>query len=209
MNFDQMMETWRTQDEAPLYGLNRDLLQLVLQYEQAHIRRELRIEQWVAYIIGAGAAIFAGFWLWQTIHRADPVLYTVAAGVGGSAFALWAGAFWLSRRRQAMRERSFGNTLQEEILRNLSLVDYQLSRAGRWSAGMLWVAPIMVGTVLIYWLLAAINDNTDFWFDAGMIALVVVSLVWTTYDTSRKMKQEFEPRRQRLRQLLDMLNAGE
>jgi hypothetical protein len=33
MNFDQMMDTWRTQDEAPLYGVNRDLLLLVLKHE--------------------------------------------------------------------------------------------------------------------------------------------------------------------------------
>ncbi len=29
MNFDEMLKTWRAQDETPLYGVNRDLLQLV------------------------------------------------------------------------------------------------------------------------------------------------------------------------------------
>lgn len=209
MNFDQMMDSWRSQDEAPLYGVNRDLLQLVLRHEQAHIRRELRNEQWIAYAVGIGAALFGTFWIWQTIVREDPIVYTAAAGLGAGAFALWAGAFWLSRRRQALRERGFGNSLQEEIRRNLSLVDYQLSRAGRWSAALLWAAPVMVGSVLLYVLLATINDNTDFWYDAGMIALVVVSIVWGARDTSRKISQELEPRRQKLRELLAKLDGGE
>jgi hypothetical protein len=209
MNFDQMMDSWRSQEEAPLYGVNRDLLQLVLQHEQAHIRRELRIEQWTAYAVGIGAALFGTFWIWQTIMRADPIVYTAAAGLGTAAFALWAGAFWLSRRRQALRERGFGNSLQEEIRGNLSLVDYQLSRAGRWSAALLWAAPVMVGSVLLYALLAAINDNTAFMFDVAMIALVVVSILWTTYATSCEIRQELEPRRQKLRELLAKLEGSE
>ena len=32
MNFDQMLDAWKAQDEAPLYGVNRDLLQLVLRH---------------------------------------------------------------------------------------------------------------------------------------------------------------------------------
>jgi aldose sugar dehydrogenase len=39
----------------------------------------------------------------QTIWRTDIKNYTVAAGVGTGAFALWTGAFWLSRKRQARR----------------------------------------------------------------------------------------------------------
>ena len=42
--------------------------------------------------------------------------------------------------------------------RNLSLVDYQLSQSGRWSKVMLMAAPVVLGSVLIYWLIAEINE---------------------------------------------------
>lgn len=209
MDFDQMMDAWKAQDDRPLYGVNRDLLQLVLRHEQAGMRRTLRLEKWVTYVVGAGMGAFAAFWLWVAIYRGESTFNTVAAGVSTGAFVLWIVAMWLSLRRQARRERSFGNTLRGEIGRSLSLVDYQLSRGGRLGAALLWTAPVMVGALLIYWLAAEINDNTDFWFDVWMIFFVVASTVWSTYATSRKTKQKLEPRRQRLSELLQALDASE
>jgi hypothetical protein len=205
MDFDQMMDAWRTQDEAPLYGVNRDLLQLVLRHEQADVRRALRLEQWVTYIAGPGMAALAAFWLWATIYRGDSLPYLAAASVSAGAFILWIVAFWMSRRRQALRERSFGNSLLAEVRRSLSLVDYQLSTAGRWSAAMLWAAPPMLGAMLIYWLMAEINDNTGFWFDAGMTIFILGTAAWTTWEASRKIARQLEPRRQRLSELLALL----
>jgi hypothetical protein len=209
MNFDQIMATWKTQDEAPLYGVNRDLLQLVLQHEQSKIRRALRWEMWIAYLVGAGMTAFAGFWLWVAIYRGEPLLDAVAAGVGTGAFALWAGAFWLSRKRQARRERSFGNTLQEEVRRNLSLVNYQLSIGGRWGSVLLWSTLPVGGAALIYWLMAEINKNTDFWRDGWLIFICLCSTVWITYSGSHEIRQKLEPRRQRLADLLAALSTNE
>ena len=58
MDFDQMLDAWRAQDERPIYGVNRDLLQLVLQNERAAIRRSLRRDQWITYLVGSGMAAF-------------------------------------------------------------------------------------------------------------------------------------------------------
>lgn len=211
MDFDQMMDAWKAQDDRPLYGVNGDLLRLVLQHEQADLRRSLRREQGTIYFVGSAMAIVAGLFLWSFIHYRGPALFTVAAAVGTGAFLLWVGALWLSRKRQAQRERGFGNTLREEIGRNLSLVDYQLSRAGRWGATTLWMAPVMVGSTLIYWFGAAINTDNDLsaWYHAGMILFIVASVVWSTYATSRKTARKLEPRRQRLSELLEALNASE
>ncbi|HYD23879.1 MAG TPA: hypothetical protein VEB68_03720 [Croceibacterium sp.] len=211
MNFDQMLETWKAQDEAPLYGVNSDLLQLVLEHERADIRRQLRREQWATYGLGMGMAAFAGFWLWVAILRAAPVLTTVAAGAGTAAFALGMAALWLSLRRQRRRERQFGNTLREEIARNLSLLDYQLSRFGRWSAAMLWTAPMMVGCGLVYWLMIEVNhDPGESRWDHAWIVIVLVWMgVFLPYAGSRDVQKKLEPRRQRLAELLETLNAGE
>jgi hypothetical protein len=209
MDFDQMMDAWRAQEQRPLYGVNRDLLQVALRHEQANIRRSLRKEQWIAYIAGTALALFAGFWLWVLTYKHEPVLYTLVGAAGVGTFALWAGALWVSRRRQALRERAFGNTLQEEVRRNLSLVEYQLSNGGRWGSALLWSVPPLLGATLLYWLIAGINHKTLSWSDAGFAVVLLGSSLVTAYAGSRAARQKLEPRRARLRELLESLNTGE
>lgn len=205
MNFDQMIETWRSQDEPPLHGVNKDLLGLVIQKEHDEMRRQARLEYWTNIIVGSGMAGLAGGVLWWFLNFRGVGGGALLATVGIASFALWVAALSVSLRRQKMHERGFGNTLQDEVRRNLSLVDYQLSRIGRWSTLMLWSAPIIVGSALITWLIADINDNTSIWFDVGVVAFIVVSIGSTNYETSRKATKELEPRRLRLSELLRML----
>jgi hypothetical protein len=205
MEFDQMVATWKSQDDKPLYGVNRDLLRLALQHEEANLRRELRLEQWTTYVTGTAMAALAGGILWWFFDRRGSGMHLATAAIGLVAFMLWVSALWLSRRRQALRDRDFGNTLREEIRRNLSLVDYQLSQVGRWSTATLWAAPVILGSVLTFWLIMEINDNTDFWFEAAFIMFIVASSVMTTYGTSRKTRRRLLPRRQRLAELLAMI----
>lgn len=207
MDFDQMIEAWKSQDDKPLYGVNRDLLLLALRHEQADIRRALRWEHWTNYIAGTFMTGLAGGLLWWFLAHRGSGFHMVAAVVSILAFALWVGALWLSRRRQALRERGFGNTLQEEVRRNLSLVDYQLSQVGRWSTAMLWSAPILIGSTITFWLILKINNIADPWLEVGFIAFLVVSVALTTYESSRQAKQQILPRRQRLTDLLKMLDG--
>jgi hypothetical protein len=210
MDFDQMMDAWRAQDHRPLYGVNEDLLRLVLRSEQAKIRRKMRRDQWITYIVGPGMVLFAAFWLWVAILNGVPVAHSAAAGVGAAMFALWVGAFWVSRRRQARRERDFGNTLRDEIGRSLSLVEYQISN-GRWGAALLWTVPVLVGALLINWLSFQINTDTGLsgWGQFWMMSLPVWGVVFITYAGHRQVKRKLEPRRRRLRELLEALDAGE
>jgi hypothetical protein len=211
MDFDQMLDAWKAQDEAPLYGVNRHLLQLVLQHEQAAIRRELRREQWVTWSVGIGLAAWIALWCWILIYMRGPVLQIVAAAVGTGVLALWVGGFWLSRRRQAQRERGFGNTLQEEVRRNLSLVEYQLSRFGSWSAAMLWTAPLMVGAGVLYWLMIEVNldPGETRWEHAWMIPVLGWCAVFLPHASSKAVAKKLEPRRERLHELLATLDGGE
>ena len=211
MNFDQMLDAWKAQDDKPLYGVNQDLLRLVVLNEQARTRRTLRLDQWVAYIVGPGMALFAAFWLWVAILNGVPVLHSAAAGAGAVAFAVWVGAFWVSRRRQARRERAFGNSLKDEIARSLSLIEYQIAN-GRWGAALLWSAPMVVGALLINWLSFQINTDTGVseWGQVWMmIGLPVFAVLLVTYAGHQHVKRKLEPRRQRLRELLETLNASE
>jgi len=90
MDFDQMMEAWKAQDERPLYGVNGDLLRLVLRNEQASIRRALRWDQWTTYAVGGVMAAVALASLWAFLHFRGLSLQAVlalSAGVGATAWA--------------------------------------------------------------------------------------------------------------------------
>ncbi len=210
MDFDQMLDAWRAQDEKPVYGVNAELLQLVLKHEQTDIRRALRRDQWMTYLLGPGMALFGAFWGWVAILKGAPIFHAVAAGVAAAAFALWAGAYWVSRRRQMRRERAFGNSLKDEIGRSLSLVEYQISK-GRWLSGVLWTAPVTIGALLIYWLSFQINTGTGYsvWHHAFTVSFLLGSNLLVPYLASRAVKRKLEPRRDRLRELLQTLDASQ
>jgi hypothetical protein len=217
MDFDQMLETWRAQNTASPYDVNRDALRQALQTEEARVRRALRTRRrglWFCWIFGTGMAIWAGFWIAITITNGWPAIYAIAAGVSFGMFALGAGAMWVSREPQAEIERNFGNTLQEEVRRSLARVDDQLSVTRRWIIPMLGVASIGVGTGLFSWTVGRSQDIPNssgrgwFWFTV----LLVVFVVWASYkagDEVRRAKPKLALRQRRLRELLAALNARE
>lgn len=208
MNFDQMLETWRAQDEAPLYGVNRDLLQLLIQHAETDLRLGLRLELWMAY--GLSAALVALIvWFFASIDSPRTVGDYVATSIAIGATLLYAGAYWVSRKRQALRERGFGSSLQEEIRRNLSLVDYQLSRHGRWASSLRIVSPTMVATILILWLGKRISAQSFGWSEAGIAFFFVTCSVLLTVWGSRLAEKDLLARKRRLSQLLELLNASE
>ena len=43
MDFDQMLDAWKAQDEAPLYGVNSDLLQHQLEQVAVHAVQRLLV----------------------------------------------------------------------------------------------------------------------------------------------------------------------
>jgi Na+/melibiose symporter-like transporter len=210
MDFDEMLQAWKAQDERPLYGINADLLRLVLRGEQATIRRMERRDKWMVYLCGGGMALFAAFWLWVLIVVRGPALQMVAAAGGAILFVAWVIAFWISRRRQSRRERGFGNSLKDEIGRSLSMVEFQIAN-GSFAKGVMWTAPVLVGATLIYWLSFQINTDTGFtpMTHFWMVGVLVWSAVFVPYAASIKVKKRLEPRRERLSELLEALEAGE
>jgi hypothetical protein len=177
---------------------------LVLEGERDKIRRKLRRDQWITYLVGPGMALFGAAWLWIAIVNGVPAVYVAAATVGVIAFAVWVAAFWISHGRQAQRERAFGNSLKDEIGRNLSLVEYKIANGG-WGAALLWTVPVLMGALMIYWLTFQINTDTglSWWNHALTVWAVVVAIALTAWASDREVKRKLEPRRQRLRELLE------
>jgi hypothetical protein len=215
MDFDQMLETWRAQNTAPPYDVNRDALRQALQTEEARVRRGLRTRRrglWFFWIFGTGMAVWAGFWIAITITNGWPAIYAIAAGVSLGMFALAAGASWVGRGREP--EQIFGNTLQEEVRRSLALVDYQLSVTKRWIISMLVIFSITAGVGLFSWTLARSQDNFHRPDSSGVgwsVVLVVLG-VWASFrarDELRKATPKLELRQRHLRELLAALDASE
>src|SRR5687768_9461031 len=218
MDFDQMLATWRAQNTAPAYDVNRDALRQALQSEEARVRRELRTRRrglWFLWIFGTGMAVWAGFWIAITITNGWPTIYAIAAGVSLGMFALAAGASWVGRGREP--ERKFGNTLQEEVSRSLALVDYQLSITRRWIISTLGIGSLILGVALFSWTVARSQDNFHdpdssgvgwFWY---AVVLVVLGLraSYKTRDELRKATPTLELRQRHLRELLAALDARE
>ena len=215
MDFDQMLETWRAQNTAPPYDVNRDALRQALHTEEAKVLRALRIRRWVRWylwIVGTGMAVWAGFSIAITITNGWPPIYAIAAGVSLGMFALAAGASWVGRGREP--ERNFGNTLEEEVRRSLAFVDYQLSDTRRWMMFMLGAASIVVTTMLFSWTVNRSQDIPDSSFTGYAWPMVGIAVVfgWASYkvrDEMRRAKPKRELRQRYLRQLLAALEARE
>src|SRR5262245_38532613 len=165
MDLDQMLETWRAQNTAPPFDVNRDALRQALHAEEAMVRRALRVRRrvaWFLWILGSGLAVWAGFWIAITITNGWPAIYAIAAGVSLGMFALGVGALWVSRGREL--EPNFGNTLEEEVRRSLALVEYQLSDTRRSFMFLLGAASISITAMLFSWTLHSSQEipNSSF-----------------------------------------------
>lgn len=217
MDFDQMLDVWRAQNTEQQSDVIRDALRQALQAEEARVRRELRAGRktlWMLWIVGTGMAVWAGFWIAITISNGWPAIYAFAAGASLCMFALGVGAVWVSRGPRAEPQRNFGSGLQEEVRRNLALVNDQLSLTRRLIFLNLGTALIVVGVTLLSWTVNSSqnlpNSSAERWF---LFAFVFVALIlWGSYkgrEEMRKAKPKLELRRERLRELLKTLEAGE
>ena len=212
MNFDQMLETWRTQDKAPLYGVKRELLRLEVPRDQADLQRSLRRNTWGVYwaALGTSVACLVVFFalLFAAISWGDITSTAwdyVALSIGIGTILLSAVAYWVSRKRHALWERGFGNSLQEEIRRNLSRVDYQLSRYGQ-LASLLMYAPMWMALILSFWIVFRISGKPFGWLLPVGCVLCIAPwwVMWSLW-----FKKQLLAYRHRFGQLLELLNSGE
>lgn len=214
MDFDQLLETWRAQNTAPPYDVNRDALRLALETEEGTVRRVVRSRRrviWFLGIFGTGMAIWAGFWIAITITNGWPAIYAIAAAVSFGMFVLGVVALRASGGRGP--ERNFGNTLQEEVRRSLALVDYQLSDIRRLIMLLLGAASISVTTLLFSWTVNSSQDIPDS-FSGYVWQVVAIAVVfgWAAKKVRggmRKARPKLELRQRRLREILAALDARE
>jgi hypothetical protein len=212
MNYDEMLEVWRAQDETPPYRVNPGLLQVVVWQEQAALRRQLGLGWFVPCMLWVTAsamlAVVVGFlFVLISIGQLTPTMWDyLATGIAIGMMLLWPVAFLASYKRQPPHERGFGNSLQEEIQRNLAWVDYKLSRYGQLATWLLNYAPFVVTLLLFFWVGARMSDNS---FGSLFIFISVWPALLPMFLSGGYYKKRLLALRRRLTELLELLDAGE
>ena len=152
MNLDDLMAVWRSQDAAPLHGLNETQLWLALGQDEAKRQKWRRIERWIIYVMSAvfvaGMALFLANMTLLMIYRDDMNGLTgwdLALPVVGAVAALISGrAIYVGHRAQARREQSFGESLRDQLNRSIAQLDYQATTLHR---TLMLVIVLMGGSV--------------------------------------------------------------
>jgi peptidoglycan/LPS O-acetylase OafA/YrhL len=209
MNLDEVLDAWRSQDQAPLYGVDEGRLQQALREEEAKRRRGLVIEARITY--GFAALVFAGLALVFVlmIYDDDPRTWwdfvIVTLGVAAAVFA--AANLYIGRTRLALRERQFGASLHHELGRHVALLDYELSRTWRVSAITRTMLPFYLCTLALYLSIWRINNEPFKWGTDGFPLLAMSGAMWYGAWIARHAAQDVLPRKRRLEELLEKLDA--
>lgn len=211
MNLDDLMAVWRSQDAAPVHGVNQTLLHLALRQEQAKVQAERRKERWITYLASAGLLVaLAGFIavMIYTRERNHLTVWDFAIAVAGVAAALIAaGAMYVNHKRQARREQHFGESLRDQLDRRLAQLD-EAAKSARVTSGLVLV--LMGGICPTVILILGHRVNQKLISDDGyMLITLILICVWSVassvWELRRSVQQDILPRMRRLEALLKEL----
>ena len=213
MNLDDLMAVWRSQDSAPLHGVDKTLLHLALRQDEAKLQRERRRERWIIYAASAGMvaamAVFLGM-MFLARERKLMTGWDFVVGIGGAAAALLSvRAMYVNHRAQSRREQSFGESLRDQLRRSIAQLDHEVTNARRTSVLVIvlmgGIAPAAI--LLLGW---RVNDKSisD---DGYMLVTMIILCVWTVasgvWQLRRSVQKDILPRKRRLEALLKELDA--
>ena len=208
MNLDDLMEVWRSQDAAPLHGVNETLLRLALREDEAKLKKERRIERRVPDVASAGMiaglAVFLAIMI-STRERNGMTGWDFALPSLGIAAALLAGgAVLLNQKRQTRHEQHFGESLRDQLQRRIAQLDDAATKA-RLTTGLVLV--LMGGVCPTAILLLGYRINQKRFSDDGYIIVTMIFVcVWSVasgvWELRRSMQREILPRKRRLEGLV-------
>jgi hypothetical protein len=211
MNVDELMSVWRSQDAAPLHGVDKTLLHLALRQDEAKLQKERRMERWITYVGSAGLVACMAVFLFIMIYDDDPRTdWDFAIPVVGAAAALlWGGAMYVSHRAQALREQRFGESLRDQLDRSIAQLDYQATSVVR-VANVLAAAlpPVVCATAIILagWRVNNEPFRTEWVWIASTIFVCALGSVAGVWEQRRSLQRDLLPRKRRLEALLKELD---
>jgi hypothetical protein len=208
MNLDDLMEVWQSQDASPLHGVNEALLRLALRQDEKKWQRSRRGWRWFIYVLTALAVASMARRLIIMVNRGDDVLsgwdYAIPV-VGVAAALLWVRMVYTKQRAQAVREQRFGDSLRDQINRQLTQLEYGATMRLAPLLGFL-LLPIVQSFTII---LASWRMNNRSFSDPGLLAPIVFHVCWIILTVSgvlwwirRVVQRKTLPRKRRLEALL-------
>ena len=212
MNLDDLMAVWRSQDAAPLHGVDKTLLHLALRQDEAKLHKERRIERGITYVASAGLVAVMAVFLFIMIDDDDPRTdWDFAIPIVGAAAALlWGGAMYVSHRAQALREGSFGESLRDQLSRHIAQLEYQATRVVRLASVLVTALPPLVcatAIILAGWRVNNEPFRTEWFWIVGAIVVCAIGSVAGVWEQRRRMERDLLPRKRRLEALLKELDA--
>ncbi len=217
MNLDDLMEVWRSQDTAPLHGVNETLLRLALRQDEAKLQAQRRLESRIIYVMSAGAiagmAIFFVMIFGMLFYNDDDVIigWDLAIPIVGAAAALVMSVHLsVTRRAQAQREQRFGESLRDQLGRRIAQLDDQATRVARLPSVLLIAMFVCVTAILLAGMRVNLEPNEPFdrWGPfVRMILFFAITLVAIVWAGRRSMQRDVLPRKRRLEALLKDLDA--
>jgi peptidoglycan/LPS O-acetylase OafA/YrhL len=169
-------------------------------------------ERWITYVASAGLIAVMAFFLLVMIGDNDPRTdWDFAIPVVGAAAALfWGGAMYVTHRAQALRERSFGESLREQLSRHIVQLDYKTTRTVRLASVLVTALPPLVCATAIILAGWRINNEPfrDEWvWIVGAIVVCAIGSAAGVWEQRRSMERDLLPRRRRLEGLMKELDA--
>ena len=214
MNFDELMAVWKSQDAAPLHGVNKTLLHQVLRQDEAKLQKERRIVRWMIYVSGAGIVATIALFLTLMIHfhgQAPEKHGVVTAwdylmGMGGAAAALLTGgAMYVGHRAQARREQRFGESLRDQLNRRIAQLD-DAATGGHRTDVLILVAMGGICPIAILHFGRRINNMSISFVSYVMIALIICYVWWGVRGVRRSVQRDLS-RKHRLEALRKELDG--
>lgn len=217
MNLDDLMTVWRSQDAAPLHGVNETLLRLALRQDEAKLQAQRRLESRIIFVMSAGAiagmAIFLVMIFGMFYYNDDDVItgwdFAIPI-VGATAALLMSVAQYLTRRAQALREQRFGESLRDQLGRRIAQLDDQATRAVRLPSVLLIAMYVCVTAILLAGIRVNMEPNEPFdrWAPfVRMMLFYAITLVAVVWAVRRTVKRALLPRKRRLEALLKELDG--
>ena len=211
MNLDDLMAVWRSQDVAPLHGVDKTLLHLALRQDEAKLQKERRRDRWMVYVFSAGLVAAMAVFLGMMIMTRDRNVMTgwdFAIGIIGAAAALFAGgAMYVGHRAQTRREQRFGESLRDQLSRRIAQLD---DRTTMTHATLVSVLLGGIGGTAILLLGYRVNQkplSDDGYLLISMILTCIVLPVAGGVWEIRRQARELLPRKRRLEALLKDLEG--
>lgn len=213
MNLDDLMAVWRSQDAAPLHGVNETLLRLALRDDDAKLQKSRRWERWTIYIAGVGVVVGMTLFLAVMVYRYDanglspwdlslPVVAAVCAVISGRAM-------YANHLAQSQREQRFGESLRDQLNRRIAQLDDQATSARRTSVlvtalmgGVLPAAILVAG-----WRINQKSISDDGYMLVSLMALCAWSVAAGAWELRRQVRRDVLPRKGRLEALLKDLDT--